>query len=320
VNLANKSNTTEKTSKSPVVMKITFPVAADLSEVKYEIWYSSSHEGSLKFIDGFKPFHYKIAEHVDFSPKFVVWYCQFCQTPNWTVQDEEDCYSGGRYCAPDPDNLGPATGREVVTEDLRQKCIWKNRAGYEYWEYMSYMYELCAKTPVSDDCREQVYDKLGWDSSAVELIDTCTTEGFAGPNHNLQDNSVLKEEREDYLHEGVQYWPSIYIEHKQYQGDLEPEAVFRAICEKFTNPPDGCNEVAVQTSSGSGEGETDWWAIGFIVGTMVTLLLVALFVYRRSLKRDMLRDMNNQVSTMISQYYALNEGKNVKVDNIHDSL
>ena len=33
--------------------------------------------------------------------------------------DNANCVSHGRYCAPDPDDEGPATGRNVVLEDLR---------------------------------------------------------------------------------------------------------------------------------------------------------------------------------------------------------
>jgi len=37
----------------------------------------------------------------------------------------EDCVCGGRYCSPDPDFNGPLTGRDIVMENLNQKCIYK---------------------------------------------------------------------------------------------------------------------------------------------------------------------------------------------------
>jgi hypothetical protein len=51
-------------------------------------------------------------------------YCSYCSKNDYkTVIDE--CVSGGRYCAPDPDSSGPLIGRDVVMEDLRQICIFE---------------------------------------------------------------------------------------------------------------------------------------------------------------------------------------------------
>ena len=49
----------------------------------------------------------------------VLWYCTYCKAENFTVTTEPDCWSGGRYCSPDPDGIGKSTGRDVVIEDLR---------------------------------------------------------------------------------------------------------------------------------------------------------------------------------------------------------
>lgn len=58
---------------------------------------------------------------VEFTPHYVLWQCYGC-TFN---KAEDNCISGGRYCAPDPDDRGPLTGRDILLEDLRQICIYK---------------------------------------------------------------------------------------------------------------------------------------------------------------------------------------------------
>jgi len=99
----------------------------------------------------------------------------------------------------------------------------------------------------------------------------------------------------------------------------DPQAMFNAICDKFTVKPHLCIEADRQDPKRSTNTESsgpDWVAITVLVILMLILLVVALYCYRRSLKKDMVREMNVQVSTMIGQYYALGEGKSRKADNI----
>jgi len=171
------------------------------------------------------------------------------------------------------------------------------------------MPDVCEKDKIMQDtCHKKVYDSLGWEESVQRDLEICVTEGFAGDNFELDDNSVLKEERESYITEGVQYWPSVFIDHQHYAGDLsKPAGIAQAICEKFVkNAPSACAADVLPVVT---EETTDWFGIFVIVVSMLLLLGVALFCYKRSLKRDMMREMNTQVSTMIGQYYALNEGK-----------
>ena len=294
-------------NKSPVVIRATFPASPSYDVVNYNIWYTANCPMSLDFLAKWKPYHQKLSPYVKFTPNYVLWYCTFCKLMNWTISDEKDCYSGGRYCAPDPDNMGPATGRQVVQEDLRQQCLWNVGTQDQYWNYVSSIVEVCESDKLfREDCHEKVYDKIGIDKDSRSIIEKCIFQGFQGNNPIMDDNTVLLEERKGYVEQGVQWWPAVYVEHSLVAAsNQEPQQIFDAICGKFKNPPDVCN-----TFTATIQEKTDWYGIMFIVGSMLLVLFIGLFFYRRSLKREMLREMNDQVSTMISQYYALNEGKN----------
>ena len=41
-----------------------------------------------------------LKDYIYFEPNFVTWYCSECKSLNFTIKSTE-CYSGGRYCAPD---------------------------------------------------------------------------------------------------------------------------------------------------------------------------------------------------------------------------
>ena len=61
---------------------------------------------------------------ISFEPHFVTFRCRECAEDGYSTP-QDDCISGGRYCYTDPDNNGILTGRDIVKEDLRSVCIWK---------------------------------------------------------------------------------------------------------------------------------------------------------------------------------------------------
>ena len=64
--------------------------------------------------------------------------------------DSADCYGGGRYCNPDPDGAeGNQTGKDVLDEMLRQKCLFnlglvspkfKDVQVKQFWVYAAKFY------------------------------------------------------------------------------------------------------------------------------------------------------------------------------------
>jgi len=67
--------------------------------VEYDIFYTSSNDRALDFIDDFANVDLKLGEKVLMTPRFVLWACPNCDE-DYTLQH---CLSGGRYCAVDID-------------------------------------------------------------------------------------------------------------------------------------------------------------------------------------------------------------------------
>jgi hypothetical protein len=89
------------------------------NRVEYDIWFTSSNDRALDFISDFMEQDFRFGDQVLMTPHYVFWKCEFCE------QDylDNDCFSGGRYCAVDSNNE-KVRGREIIMEDLRQKCIY----------------------------------------------------------------------------------------------------------------------------------------------------------------------------------------------------
>lgn len=106
------------------------------NRVEYDIWFTSSNDRALDFISDFKEFDEKLGSKVLMEPHYVFWKCTYCEADYL----RNDCYGGGKYCAVEPSNE-KFKGRDIILEDLRQKCLYqqtydsaKNR--YLWWAYI----------------------------------------------------------------------------------------------------------------------------------------------------------------------------------------
>lgn len=100
--------------------------------------------------------------------------CVFCKAVDFKT-DSPDCTNGGRYCSPDPDFNGPLTGRDVILENLKQKCIYQN----SHEVYHAYLESFVAKCFVNNvwapdwkDCVKNI------DSDHNINEDHCIQNGF----------------------------------------------------------------------------------------------------------------------------------------------
>jgi hypothetical protein len=65
--------------------------------VEYDLFYSSSNDRALDFIDDFRSTDSKLGDKVLFTPRIPTWSCTTCELD--FIQS--NCVSGGKYCALD---------------------------------------------------------------------------------------------------------------------------------------------------------------------------------------------------------------------------
>jgi hypothetical protein len=90
------------------------------NRVEYDIWFTSSNDRALDFIADFHEYDSKFSDKVLMTPHYVFWRCTFCEEDYL----KNDCFGGGKYCAVEPSNER-FKGRDIIMEDLRQKCIYE---------------------------------------------------------------------------------------------------------------------------------------------------------------------------------------------------
>jgi len=89
-----------------------------------------------------------------------------------------NCYGGGKYCAMEPSNTA-IQGREIIQEDLRQKCLWLKQtlAGNQtqWFQYIQRIHETCYSV-INEDCSRRAHQHLNLD---FLVTDDCVQESFS---------------------------------------------------------------------------------------------------------------------------------------------
>ena len=304
-----------------IMVKLTFEMELK-PVVNYQIFFSSAEANSRHFLFEWakngKIFHKRFA---DFSPGIVT----FQQTESARMgftEAHENCLSGGRYCYTDPDQDGRLTGRDIVMEDLRLICVFKQTAddvNYNKWfDYVVQHVELCSiiGAKFNADCAEDQMKKVGIN---VQAVNQCMDDSVEGSNIDVDDNTILREQFENWRKIGMPLHPLILINEQVYRGDLEVEEVKIAICagyEKEKLPP-FCGHVGIvvphveqdEDDEDSSGGISNTWLIVLIVSLVVIVFLGLVVVcWRFFMKKDMESDMKGQIDLAVGQFFELNDG------------
>ncbi|CDW80556.1 vacuolar sorting receptor 3 [Stylonychia lemnae] len=281
------------------------------NRVEYDLWFTSSNDRALDFITDFQQYDQKFGDKVLFTPHYVFWKCPYCEKKYL----DNDCYANGKYCAVDPQvNM---TGREIIQEDLRQKCIYdkvygSNKNRFMWWTYIKYVHYNCYST-INADCSKNAHQKLGLDFQETQK---CVADSFSDSNWDLSTttNKVIDSEIDYWKQYGSGIFPSIVINNRTYRGQIESLAVFNAICAGFEIAPNYC-----QSTLGSytpdfldkGDG-IKGSVIVLIVLALIFINFVIVYCYRRHAKRELQQNMQVHIESAVSQYFALSQPKESK--------
>lgn len=220
------------------------------AKVEYEFWTSSNDECGAKcdaqadFVKNFKGAAQLLekGKFTSFTPHYITWYC-----PDSFVRSKQcksQCINHGRYCAPDPeqDFSTGYNGKDVVTENLRQLCVFKvaneSDKPWMWWDYVTDFHIRCPmkEKKYNQECAEKVIASLG---VAVAKVRNC----MGNPDDD-STNPLLKSEQDAQGGHGprgdVTILPTLIINNRQYRGKLDKGAVLKALCAGFresTEPP-----------------------------------------------------------------------------------
>ncbi|KMZ59154.1 Vacuolar-sorting receptor 3 [Zostera marina] len=211
--------------------------------VEYELWTNSNDECGLKcdmlmeFIKDFKGVAQILerGSYSQFTPHYITWYCP--QAFILSKQCKSQCINHGRYCAPDPeqDFSKGYDGKDVVTENLRQLCVFRvaneSKKPWVWWDYVTDFHIRCPmkEKKYNKECADSVIKSLGLDGLKIEKC--------MGDPSTDAENPLLTEEQHAQIGKGsrgdVTILPTLVVNNRQYRGKLEKSAILKAICSGF---------------------------------------------------------------------------------------
>lgn len=292
-----------------VALNLHFSMPRAIDVVDYSIWISSGSKNSISFIQEFADYGKKFKKEVAvFTPRYVMWHCLQCSAYNY-VSNEINCLSGGRYCAPDPDLNGPLTGRDVLKEDLREICVYKQaleaKHSYDVWfDYVKALNSTCTEG-INEECSYAAMDKVGANAKNAK---ECVTRSFLGGNPALDDNTLLREQRLAWSESNLQFNPAVIINNQTYRGDLRAEPVFQAICSGYDpkSQPDICRSDETEPVKRD-QDQIGVWTVVIIVLVCFGCAAVGLSIYSFWIRKKYKDEVKRQLSDAVHQYIALSE-------------
>lgn len=290
-------------------VQITFEMPNPDNRVEYEIWMSSENTELREFLSDFSQYAKNLIPNTLMTPHYVLWY-SVERSKEGFLTEHKDCLGGGRYCAPDPDlDNGPRTGREIVIENLRQICLYNYLTGQKkvnlWWDYIKGFKE-CTGNNFNTKCSDNSLKLIGIKTS---IIQECIDNSVLGPDIKINDNSLLRLEREAMLARGIFFYPSLIINNQTFRGDLESVEVMTALCAGFKDQPSYCLEYFDDISDKNTveDGRINPKTVALIIIFSLIIFVVILILYRKWLRRDTSERMKREITKAVSQYIALTE-------------
>lgn len=205
-----------------------------LNFAKLDFFYSPSIEYSHRFLESLESVYDKLKDRILFEPHLVT----FASKSQEFIS--KNCVSNGEYCAFDPNHEGKQTGRDVIMEGLRQKCIYKKGLS-QYFAYMRGFYEKCF-TVFTESCSKTIVDRLGFD---WEQLRVCVDKSFHGPLKNLvqNENEILADDKEKMKKTTTSNFPNVFINNVLYRGSLSKLDMLLSICSSLHDEVHECQNV-----------------------------------------------------------------------------
>jgi len=91
-----------------------FDISRPDNRVEYDIWFSSSNEKAMDFIEDFASVDEKFGKDVLMTPRYLVWECKTCPRSF----KMKHCFGDGKYCSYDKDHPDEK-GQLHILEDMR---------------------------------------------------------------------------------------------------------------------------------------------------------------------------------------------------------
>jgi len=256
-----------KKTESTLQVSITYSLPNPDGRVEYDLWTTSSDPAAAPFKHSFGAIAQLLGDAALFTPYMFTIVDNSCRPRAGLLACGNQCSNSGRYCAIDPnkDTTSGLSGRDVVQENVRQKCLWNVTQTLQlpqskWFDYVTGFDSTCgnACSPLPKDANVNPDCPNGWSatcsfkvmdqilgSHVSSLVQKCVTDSGGYDALTNSTNSILEAEISATNEYGIIMLPTLFVNKQSFKGSLNcpnPSTCgpFNAICAGYkvgTTPP-----------------------------------------------------------------------------------
>jgi len=146
-----------------------------------KLFLSSEVLDIYEYLQEFLHYQEKLGSKITFTPYYVMKESDFFDANN--PKEFYNCVSGGRFCASRVRDLNITEPINIINENIRQKCVFREYNIDTYSKYMVQFYRQCLNKTngvmFNVTCSKNVLESLNIDS---DKISNCLQGSFEGIN------------------------------------------------------------------------------------------------------------------------------------------
>jgi len=278
-------------------------------------------------IKSFSKYQSILSNSTEFRPHYITH-----MSPDFNPSSQAsvpNCISKGLYCSSPRYDLGVFDGREILYENIRQKCVYFISKGIFknsfipqepsdsiYWRYMETFFDKCLNKTVVElnhKCSQESQQIAGLN---YKLVDDCVISSYAPEKDKLaidlnNNNTILEEEYNVKKNWKIKIFPTIMVNNKTLKGKVNSENLLEAICAGFAVKPQICYDESyfVKISGGSSVAFSTVFVIVLIIILLNTLiyLICRRYIIKQINQRIDKTDINGRINNVVTNYLALKD-------------
>jgi len=286
-----------------------------------------------KLFKSFNKYQNVISNFTDFRPHYIT-YKSPEYDPN-VSKSVANCISKGLYCATPKYDIGVTDGRDILNENIRQKCIYlisngifKNSFLQQtvdkrlYWNYVETFYDKCINKTIpqfNNKCSIESIKAIGMNE---DIVNDCVMSSYVSEKDKIaidlnNNNSILEEEYNVKKKWKIKIFPTIMVNNKTLQGTWNSDNLLEAICAGFyQEKPQICYDKGLFFKYYVEKSGVAFSTIFFVILILIVIngliyLLCRRYIIKRINERVDKADINGRINNVVSNYLALKDSPNL---------
>jgi hypothetical protein len=290
------------------------------------MFFSSEDNKAYKLLKDFYPYHKELEQYTKFTPHYISHKSPFYDANK--TEAVPNCLGRGLYCHAARYDLNIQDGKDILVEDIHQKCAYN--IAYDkndpkpnlYWEYMINFYEKCVNSSTINfipKCSSEVADDIGLGSSKVEqcMLNSFKVDSLKNSLVFTNNNLLLEDDYEIKNKWGVRVFPTLMVNNKTLHNTWSADVLLEAICAGFYKQPKICEEKtgfkrhdSVKKESNDLSYTTIFFIIVIVIGLNIVLIIFCKrYIAQRIAERIENVDINSRINNVVSSYLQLRDQK-----------